>query len=130
MKKIFILFFATIILCSCSKHISDEPKQLGFEDSGKEISIFTGQSIDINLVENTAAGNVWGISPYKADTLGFISSKFIPDENIKGAGGHRIIRFRALRSGEAVIKITYYKIQENEDKPIKEFRIKVKILDD
>jgi predicted secreted protein len=131
MKKILLLIiFSTLLAASCAKHISDKPKVLHYTDNGQEVSVFIGQNIDINLIENSSEGKVWGISPYTTTIIGFISSKFQPDEKIKGAGGYRIIRFRALRIGESKLKITYYKTQKAEVTPIKEFKITVKVVHD
>jgi hypothetical protein len=95
-KKLLLIFFSVLLITSCAKHISDKPKTLNYDDNGKEINVYIGQNIDINLIENSSEGKVWGISPYTTTIIGFISSKFEPDEKIKGAGGHRIIRFKRI----------------------------------
>ena len=128
-KKLFLIIFS-ILLVSCAKHITDKPKVLNYNDTGKTITVYDGQMIDINLIENSTKGKVWGICPYTTTVIGFISSKFQPDEKISGAGGHRIIRFRALNVGTSKLKITYYKTKKTEVIPIKEFEVRINVVDE
>ena len=130
MKSKFLLIILALSLVSCAQHLTDESKLLHYNDTGKNIEVYVGQNIDIDLVENSTKGEVWGISPYTTTIIGFISSKFQPDEEIKGAGGHRIIRFRALREGKSKLKIVYYKTEKAEVTPIKEFEVTIDVKSD
>ena len=128
--RFFLLLFAVVIISACSEHIADKPISLNLDDSGKVIKVYVGQSFDINLIENSEDGGVWSISPYNTAVIGFISSKFIPDEKIDGAGGHRVIRFRALKKGKSVLEINYFKTAKRAISKLGMFRVDINVAND
>ena len=130
MKKLFYLLILSLFFLACSKHISDKTIELDYSSSGKTLTLYLGQSIEVDLIENSSKGKVWAISPYEEGVIGFISSKFTPDEKIEGAGGHRIIQFRALNTGQSNLEIACYNTSQEKMKPLKIFKITINVEKD
>ena len=110
-------------------HPEEKMTTITREDSGKEISVFSGDIIQVELSVLGSAGYGW--HPEKLDrTL----LELVSEETQKTTGGDRIgapmkglWRFKAVGEGQTEIRMLYYRIWEGKEKASDHFNVKVRI---
>jgi len=99
------------------------------EDSGKEISVSSGDIIQVELSGLGSAGYGWHLEPIDRTLLELVS-----EETQKTTGGDRIgapvkglWRFKAIGEGQTEIRMLHYRVWEGKEKASDQFNVKVRI---
>ena len=100
------------------------PMNLSAQDAGSTIRLKVGQILDITLEGNPTTGYSWEVAPVSENLLAQQGEwEFTPDSNALGSGGTVTLRFKAVQSGNAELKLIYHRTFEPEEQPIQTFRI-------
>lgn len=98
--------------------------KLSTKDAGSTVNLKLGQIMDITLEGNPTTGYTWEVAPDSGTLLAQQGEwEFTPDSNALGSGGTVTLRFKAIQSGNAVLKLIYHRTFEPEAQPIHTFEI-------
>ena len=144
MKSVILLtavavFAVAIFVVACSKSKKETPSNPSSEkfvdvdehNSGDTIHVLPGETIRVKLRSNPSTGFSWALGPIeegKLETSG--ESEFEADshrEGEAGYGGCEIWTFKAERSGETEISLSYARPWEDERPAAKTFNLHVVI---
>lgn len=131
MKKLLpILGVVGVVLVTClAAGCGAEVK--AYSDPDKTIEINTGTEFDIviSLDSNPTTGYSW-VPAYDQGDLVLVDQEYQPGENAQngllGAGGTQNFRFKAQRSGQVVITMSYQRSWETTALEQKVFNVVVK----
>jgi inhibitor of cysteine peptidase len=102
-----------------------------YSDPSKTIEISSGTEFDIviSLDSNPTTGYSW-FPTYDQDELVLVNEDYQPGEDAQsgliGAGGTQIFRFKALKTGQATISMSYQRPWETGALETKVFNVEVK----
>ena len=127
---------SAICLVACSKSKKETPSNPSSEkfvdveeaNNGGTIHVVPGETVRVKLRSNPSTGFSWSLGPIE-DGFFEIDSEFIADphrEYEAGYGGNAIWKFKAERSGETEISLTYARSWED-DRPARTFNLHVVI---
>jgi inhibitor of cysteine peptidase len=105
--------------------------RLDSEDSGTTITVKVGDIIQVVLKGNPTTGYTWtpSLSEQDASILEQMGEPgYVSDSNLIGAGGTYTYRFKALKAGEATLKLVYARVWESVP-PLETFSVTVKVLE-
>jgi predicted secreted protein len=117
------------LVASCSPKAGNEVR-LSKSDNGKEITIKTGDVLEIELERSGATGYEW----YLDETYKKYFELLREDTETRQSGslvGTPVVRtwkLRATERGETDIRLFLYREWEGRDKAVETFRIKVRIV--
>ncbi len=99
------------------------------EDSGKEISLKVGDTVEIALPAPGAAGYMWYFDHLDQEYLEPTGeeSRVPSRERLTGAPFTKIWKLRAKKEGETEMNMSLYRVWEGKEKAIDRFEIKVRI---
>ena len=100
-------------------------------ENGGTMTVRTGDIIQVVLKGNPTTGYSWTAALADGDTaileqLG--DPSYVPDSNLIGAGGTFTFRFKALKAGQAVLKLVYTRPWESVP-ALQTFSMTVKVAD-
>ncbi len=100
---------------------------LGMDDSGKTITVAPGTVIKVTLTSNSSTGNSWHSIRYDNVLLMQVGEPDYEKSNtgLVGAPGKVIYAFKALKSGETDLRMSYGANHSAGKEPIKEFYIHI-----
>lgn len=109
--KRFLLVIALITMvivtaCNSGQVVSTTPT---YSDPSESISVKANQSFIIALESNHTTGYAWQES-HDAGMLTLLDTTYIPDStstNIVGAGGADRFTFKAIKTGQTTVTLTY-----------------------
>jgi len=114
--------FLLVLCCSAS---SVSPIRLTEKDWGRTIELSVEGVLDVMLKGNPTTGYVWSSAfPDKGIIMQMGEAKFEPDKSARGSGGYIILRFKAAKAGEVLLKLIYHRPFENKP-PNKTFEVKI-----
>jgi len=117
------LVLATCLVAGCGAGVKT------YSDPEQTIEINAGSQFDIALESNPTTGYSWEAS-YDQDQLELVDQSYEPGENAQqglvGAGGTDIFRFKALKSGQTQVMMSYKRSWETEYLEQKIFTVDVK----
>ena len=133
----FAVLIVAICFVACSKSKHEAPSNPSSEkfvdvdeqNSGDTVHVLPGETIRVRLRSNPSTGFSWELGPLE-DGFFEVESKFEADphrEGEAGYGGCDIRTFKAVRSGEADISLTYARPWEDDRPADKTFRLHVVI---
>jgi inhibitor of cysteine peptidase len=130
MKKLLsIIGLLGIILVSClAAGCGAEVKAYSDPDKAIEINAGTEFDIVISLESNPSTGYSW-VAVYDQDELVLVDKIFTShqgDEKLVGAGGTETFRFKAQKTGQATITMSYQRPWEATALETKVFNVVVK----
>ena len=130
MKKLLpILGVAGVVIFSCLAAGCGAGVQ-AYSDPGKTIDIKAGTEFDIviSLESNPSTGYSWA-AVYDQDDLVLVDKNFVSyqgPEELVGAGGTEIFRFKAQKTGQTVITMFYQRPWESGSLETRVFNVLVK----
>lgn len=129
MKRISLLFVATILLTSCAAlsftptptlpPTAETPNPLPEPtDPTQLMTVPAGETFDIVLPSNPSTGYHWNIIPeLDENTLQFVGQNYKAEQPVMpGSGGVEVWTFRAVSAGDTTIALGYYP-PDNETDP-------------
>jgi len=126
MKRLLVLVTALILvvclLAGCGGGVKI------YVDPGKKINTSVNQEFAIALDSNPTTGYNWEES-HDASMLSLVNDKYVPDEKapgLVGAGGTQYFYFKALKTGETEITVTYKRPWETDIADQKTFNVAIK----
>ena len=120
-----LLVLSLTVACSSSKEV-----KLGAADDGQKIEITKGQIIAISLDSNPSTGYSWEASDLDESILsqeGESEFKSEAKPNVVGAGGVETLRFKAVETGETMLKLIYHRSWEKDVAPEQTFTVQVTV---
>lgn len=132
MKKLIWMLVTAMLLSSilagCAASSVPDEKVYGKEDT--QISVSTGDELTIELDENPTTGYQWSVAIGDESVIELSKDDYVSDnqdENVAGAGGTRVLTFKAKAAGNTVINMVYERSWEkSEDDETLAFQIEVK----
>jgi predicted secreted protein len=102
--------------------VQSETEQISDQKSGEPsiIALTVGQEFSLELSTNPTTGFYWEIEPYNSKVLALEADKYTKDEapnNFVGVGGIRALKFKALKPGNATVKLNYRRPWEKDAAP-------------
>jgi inhibitor of cysteine peptidase len=97
-------------------------------DSGHDVSIAVGETIEIDLAENPTTGYRWRLDCSPAAVLQSVSDSFQAGKRPGEEGMHRWI-IRAETAGSGRISGQYQRSWASDDPPARTFSVKVRVAD-
>jgi len=118
--------------CGASANASGGVFKLTEADSGKILDVKTGDTIEVVIAGNPTTGYEWtaALDPASSALLGQVGEPtYTPDSTdqmLVGSGGTYVFKFKAIKSGRAMLKLVYARSFENVE-PIQTFTATVNI---
>ena len=109
MKKFVVLFVASILVVSLIGGCGGGAGATCIIDPMETISTRVGQEFVIALDSNPTTGYNWEVI-YEEDILSLEKEEYDPDKKepgLVGVGGTQYYHFKALKTGETIIVVTY-----------------------
>ena len=131
MKKLMLILLMAVMtaaLLGCAGEKAAGGKVYGKENTS--ISVRAGEELTIKLDENPTTGYQWSYTVSDESIVALSSDEYVTDstaEDVEGAGGQRVLTFKAKSKGSAVIDMVYersWEPSENDDRI--SFQIEVK----
>ena len=130
MKKILIMSIVILLIVAAASGcmVSVGNQEYGMDNT--DISVSAGQSFTIKLEENPTTGYQWSIDNSDESIVKLDEDNYQQEpgtEDMTGSGGYRLLTFKALKQGNAVITLVYERsFEENSAVQTLEFKITVK----
>ncbi len=118
--------------CGASANASGGVLKLTEADSGKTLDVKTGDTIEVVIAGNPTTGYEWtaALDPASSALLEQVGEPtYTPDSTdqmLVGSGGTYLFKFKAMKSGQATLKLVYARSFENVE-PIQTFTATVNI---
>lgn len=98
-------------------------------DNGRQISVPEGRTVEIRMEQPGATGYSWEIVGLDETHFKLVSSDSKPLKEGPIAGGPvlKTWRLKAVKKGEAELKMYNYRVWEGLDKAVDKFNLKIKI---
>lgn len=127
------LLIVPLVLSCCKPSESIEPpempseelKEVGLNEDGKEIKVSVGQDFSISLPENRTTGYQWELDA--GELVHVKSDSYVGNTSKVGAGGMREYVLTADAAGESILKAVYIRPWEKGMKPTQVFEMKVRV---
>lgn len=83
------------------------PRVFSEGNNGKEYVLSSGESFQVHLPENPTTGFLWTVLESSSPNLELEGKEFLPckDRRMVGAGGTRVLIFKATSKGRAVLHL-------------------------
>ena len=99
--------------------------QVDENSNGDQISLATGEMLEVCLSENRTTGYKWSLES-GGDVCAVVNDKFQPGQAAGDPGNH-CWRFRAERAGSASIELSYRRTWGEEKTPARTFKLTVRV---
>ncbi len=132
MKWIYTLVICGLVFSCVSTH-SHKMTQVDDSFDGREITLHTGDTLEVRLSENPSTGFRWNAPDESRDALPNIlkrvDDKFeaAPGQPVPGKSGMRILRFQAIAAGDAALVLQYGRSWNSSAQPARTFRLRVQV---
>jgi inhibitor of cysteine peptidase len=118
-----ILLGLIILLSGCS---AGNPIQLYQIDSGRAIKMKLGDTLEIVLDANPTTGYQWKALPWDTEVIEQIDKPVYKSRSKAiGSGGELTFYFKALSTGQTLLKFIYFRDFEKDVPPIKSFKVTI-----
>jgi len=98
--------------------------------NGQALEVNPGDVVAVHLPENPTSGYVWDIDGVDDQTLQFTQTDFIPNVPSRiGAGGTRVMDFRAIKPGMAHLQLKMWRPWEGNVSATNHFAVAVHVCD-
>ncbi len=132
MKKVMLtvltVMMAAVMLIGCAAPAAALAKV--YDEDDNTIFAKPGEEFTIKLDENPTTGYQWSYAITDEKIVSMSKDEYVTDEadkNVEGAGGQRVITFKANAAGYTAINMVYERSWEkNEDDKKLSFDIEVK----
>ncbi len=124
LTRLFALMVLTgIVLAGCT---GNAPRTLTEKDAGKIIELQQGDTLLVALEGNMTTGYTWLMQPANHPLLEQVGEPQVtPSSQLIGAGGVIALRFKAVNSGQAALRLVYARPWETDVLPEKTFEVTV-----
>jgi predicted secreted protein len=138
LKQKYVFFLICVLLIGAPTMVKAEEKKgpymptnsiitVKIEDSGKEVSLKKGDTIQIELKTFGTAGYTWQFDDLDEGYLETVSRETKPVSDRMGAPTLCIWLLKARKSGSTKITMSNYRVWEGREKAVAEFSLAVKI---
>ena len=118
---------------SCVSAHSGKMTQVDDSFDGRQITLHTGDALEVRLAENPSTGYRWK-EPQESQTgstnvLKKVEDTFEspPGQPVPGKPGTRILRFEATTTGDADLVLQYRRSWNSGAQPARTFRLRVRV---
>lgn len=96
------------------------------KDAGSTVTLRVGDALDVVLEGNPTTGYTWEMAPGAGSLLKQEGEpEFKPHSRAIGSGGVFTLRFKAIRQGEAQLKLIYHRTFEPNVPPLPAFEVRL-----
>ncbi len=126
MKKLAITLMALVCMFGGSVYAGTELTDM---DTGKAVSLKTGDVITLKLMSNPSTGYKWELTALDRNIVTDTGSSFKSGcpENAVGCAGVEIWTFEAISAGETSIELLYYRPWEDAATAVNAFNLEVSV---
>ena len=97
-------------------------------DSDKTIDVAAGDTVEIQLPENTTTGYRWTLETIDKSFCEVIADeRYGPDKVILGASGTHVWRLKAKHAGNCRIEIAYRRAWQRDTPPARTFKLGLRV---
>jgi len=123
--QVFLVLLLPIIICASCARTTPSVKKITARDVASTVQMKLGDTLEIALEGNPTTGYTWAVASKVAQLQQQGEWELKRDSNLIGAGGTIILRFKAVREGEATLQLIYHRVWEKGVPPVKTFEVKV-----
>ncbi len=125
-SKFLILALAMFMLTLAACSQATDPKTISASDAGKTIELRKGGILLVSLEGNVTTGYNWAVAdPAPAILQQVGDPQVTPTSDAIGAGGTIVLKFTAVQTGQATLKLAYARSWEKGVPPDKTFEVTV-----
>ena len=95
--------------------------------NGGAVNLGVGETLEIRLPENRTAGFRWQIEASGEPVVSLQGDAYESADGPPGRGGIRVLSFKAERSGEGDVRLSYRRPWEESTPPAQTFAIHVRV---
>jgi predicted secreted protein len=125
MMKTWAALFFGLILGNPDNLSASEMMKLTENNSGKTVELRIGDELEITLPGNPTTGYVWEVSSLDTALLKQENPAFLPADKSIGSGGLAVMKLHAIGEGCGELKLIYHRPFEQNNPPLKIFKITV-----
>jgi len=123
---VFVLALLMLIPAACSQ-AADPVVNISESDAGKTIELKKGDTLVVTLQGNITTGYNWEMEAATAPA--FLQQvgepEVTPESGLVGAGGKIALKFSAVQTGQATMKLVYHRAWEKGVAPAKTYEVKL-----
>jgi inhibitor of cysteine peptidase len=121
------LFLLLLSLAGC-KTGAGSPLVLSEKDAGRTIDLNKGDTLVVALDGNMTTGYTWEMLPQDPAILQQVgAAEVTPDSTALGSGGKIALKFEAVQTGQAPLKLVYRRSFEKDVAPLNTFEVNVNV---
>lgn len=94
-------------------------------DNGRQVELNRGQTLIVSLSGNPSTGYLWQLGEVDEHILQQTEAKFEQKSDRVGASGLQIFYYKAIGTGETVLKLVYRRPWEKNVEPLETFYVQV-----
>jgi inhibitor of cysteine peptidase len=118
-------------MISCGSARSGKMIQVDDSFNGREVTLHTGESLEVRLSENPTTGHRWN-EPEEfrsgwTSVLKQVDDTFDSPGPVPGKPGTRILRFEAIQAGNADLVLHNRRSWDKDAEPARIFRLRVQV---
>lgn len=105
-----------------------ESISLNQQDNNRALAVRVGANLSVSLPENATTGFKWQLDTYDANILRLESNTYLtPSTSGIGAGGNRLLTFRAIAPGQTVLRLLHRRSWEQPTNYAAEFIVNLTV---
>ncbi len=125
-SKFLILALALMMLFLAGCSQAADPVNITASDAGKTIQLKKGSTLVVSLEGNFTTGYTWEMAdPAPAILKQVGDPEVTPTSDAIGAPGTIVLKFSAVQTGQAALKLVYHRPWEKDVQPDKTFEVTV-----
>ena len=125
-RKFYILALALLMLVPAACSQAADPVNISESDAGKTIELKKGDTLVVSLEGNITTGFNWEMAaPGPANLKQIGEPEVTPTSGLVGASGTIVLKFSAVQTGQATLKLIYHRAWEKEVPPEKTYEVTV-----
>ncbi|MBN1640354.1 MAG: protease inhibitor I42 family protein [Anaerolineae bacterium] len=127
---VYALVFCAVMAAASGCRSSDEVALVA-SDNGRQLQVERGQVIVVTLASNPSTGYRWERAAATDEILVQDGEAEFQEgakgQQLVGAGGQEVLRFRAQRSGTTELQLVYHRPWETDVEPEETFSVRVTV---
>jgi len=116
------------MLCIAADAQSSKMIRVDDNFNGREVTLQTGEALEIALAENATTGFQWLLKTKPDFVEEFQDTEPSPSPGPPGRGGIHRFYFRAVQPGTGELDLAYRRSWEKEKPPARSFRLRIRVV--
>ena len=125
MSALLIVILGAGLVAACSG-AAQHTVNVGEQNAGQTITLNMGDTLVVSLEGNVTTGFTWVPAPQEPALLEQEGEPEVtPQSSLVGAGGTIVLKFKAVSTGQTVLRLDYKRPFEQDTPPVKSFELTV-----